>query len=409
MPDHSTNQYRALDRVIQQNRYVFGTSLSEAVEYPQPIGLNGPIPSVVFRSLEYLRAKNAINEEGIFRLSGSNIVIRALRERFNTEGDVKLLDGQYYDIHAVASLLKLFLRELPASILTRELHLDFLKVLGKSYVHQHPSLANISLDLDERSKKIQAFNVLVHRLPRVNLELLRHMSMFLIEIVENAGVNKMTVRNVGIVFAPTLNIPAPLISFFLTDFQDIFGTPIDEANSPIQEIRTTGHLGDEVRSPRRQMFSDIPTPAYNETSFQPQVPLNQQSWNGQPPSAFPTSGTPSHPSPHPPPPQQQQQQQQQQQYGQHPSYDTGFIPVRPSYDATNYEQQYQSGDGYGSMNNARQPGNARDQKQRRRESGMMLMNMGMGQRKGSNGSNPPRHREEFRSNPLLIREETAFD
>lgn len=130
LPDASMNQHRASDRVIQQNRNVFGIPLAEAVDYTQPIGLSDPIPSVVFRSLEYLRAKNAINEEGIFRLSGSNIVIRALRERFNTEGDVKLLDGQYYDIHAVASLLKLFLRELPASILTRELHLDFIKVLG---------------------------------------------------------------------------------------------------------------------------------------------------------------------------------------------------------------------------------------------------------------------------------------
>ncbi|KAJ4300897.1 Rho GTPase activating protein [Kalmusia sp. IMI 367209] len=387
LPDHSMSQQtRAPERVVVQNRNVFGIPLAEAVEYTQPIGLNDPIPSVVYRSLEYLRAKNAISEEGIFRLSGSNIVIRALRERFNTEGDVKLLDGQYYDIHAVASLLKLYLRELPASILTRELHLDFLKVL----------------DLDERSKKIQAFNVLVHKLPRVNFELLRHMSSFLIEIVDNAAINKMTVRNVGIVFAPTLNIPAPLISFFLTDFQDIFGTPIDEANSPIQEIRTTTHLGDEIRSPRHQMFSDIPTPAYNETSFQPQVPLNQQQWNGRPPSAFPMGNAPNYPPPQPP-------QQQQQQHTQYAGYDTGFIPVRPSYDSPGYEQQYQGGEGYGSLNSARQSGNAREQKQKRRESGMLLMNMGMGQRKGSNGSNPPRQREEYRGNPMLIREETAFD
>lgn len=124
-------QPQASERVIQQNRNIFGIPLAEAVEYTQPLGLRDPLPSVVFRCLEYLKAKNAINEEGIFRLSGSNIVIRSLRERFNTEGDVRLLDGQYYDIHAVASLLKLYLRELPASILTRELHLDFLKVLGK--------------------------------------------------------------------------------------------------------------------------------------------------------------------------------------------------------------------------------------------------------------------------------------
>ncbi|KAL5382628.1 hypothetical protein DPSP01_006463 [Paraphaeosphaeria sporulosa] len=385
MHEPSLHQQRAPDRVIQQNRNVFGIPLAEAVEYTQPIGLNDPIPSVVYRSLEYLRAKNAINEEGIFRLSGSNIVIRALRERFNTEGDVKLLDGQYYDIHAVASLLKLFLRELPASILTRELHLDFLKVL----------------DLDERSKKIQAFNVLVHKLPRVNFELLRHMSSFLIEIVDNAGVNKMTVRNVGIVFAPTLNIPAPLISFFLTDYQDIFGMAVDDASLQDQETRINGHLDDENRSPRQQKFSDAPTPAYHDSSIQPQVALNQQQWNGRPPSSFPMSNAPTYPPPQPP--------QQHQHYAQHASYDTGFVPGRPSYDSHNYEQQYHGAEGYGNLTSARQSGGVREQKQKRRESSMLLMNVGMGQRKGSNGSNPPRHKEDYRSNPMLIREETAFD
>jgi RalA-binding protein 1 len=133
---------------------------------------------VVYRSIEYLRAKNASSEEGIFRLSGSNIVIKALKERFNTEGDVKLLEGQYYDIHAVASLLKLYLRELPASILTREHHLEFLK----------------GLDVDEKIK-VEVFNVLVNKLPRANRELLDILSTFLREIVDREGINKMSVRN----------------------------------------------------------------------------------------------------------------------------------------------------------------------------------------------------------------------
>lgn len=130
-PEQILVQHQVVERMIQHNRNIFGIPLAEAVEFTQPVGVRDPLPAVVYRCLEYLKAKKAINEEGIFRLSGSNIVIKALRERFNTEGDVKLLDGQYYDVHAVASLLKLYLRELPASILTRELHLDFLKVLGK--------------------------------------------------------------------------------------------------------------------------------------------------------------------------------------------------------------------------------------------------------------------------------------
>ena len=113
-------------------RSVFGMPLKEAVEFAPPRGADVCLPAVVYRCLEYLQAKDAANEEGIFRLSGSNLVIKALRERFNNEGDIDFwADDQYTDIHAVASLLKQYLRELPIIILTRELHLDFLQVLGK--------------------------------------------------------------------------------------------------------------------------------------------------------------------------------------------------------------------------------------------------------------------------------------
>lgn len=135
-PVHINNPLQIpVEQRLPPNRSIFGIPLMEAVEYTQPVGINVALPAVVYRCLEYLRAKRAISEEGIFRLSGSNIVIKGLRDRFNNEGDIKLLDGQYYDVHAVASLLKLYLRELPSSILTRELHLDFLKVLGKCLIN----------------------------------------------------------------------------------------------------------------------------------------------------------------------------------------------------------------------------------------------------------------------------------
>lgn len=275
--------------------------------------------------------------------------------------------------------------------------------------------------MDERHKKIQTFNVLVHKLPQANFELLRHLSSFLIEIVENANLNKMTVRNVGIVFAPTLNIPAPLISFFLTDFPDIFGTALDEASSPIHEIRNnSSHLGDDaIRSPRRQMFSDLPTPAYNQTSFQrpPYEPQTQQPSFPRPPYEPPTQQASLQRAPYEPQTQQYQPlsapayppPQPPQQQASNAGYDSGFIPLRPSYDAPSYEQPYQ-GESYGSLNGAVQSGNAKEQRQRRRESGMLLMNMGMGgQRQASHGSGHSNTRTDPRVNPLMVQEETAFD
>jgi RalA-binding protein 1 len=160
-------------------RATFGVPLAESIDCAQPVGVNTELPAVMYRCIEYLNYKDAIAEEGIFRLSGSNTVIKALRERFNTEGDVDLVEDQRnYDIHAVASLLKLYLRELPASILTRELHLEFLQCL----------------ELTPKDKIIK-LNVLVNRLPRSNRVLLQALSEFLASIVENADVNKMNVRN----------------------------------------------------------------------------------------------------------------------------------------------------------------------------------------------------------------------
>lgn len=160
-------------------RAVFGVPLAEAVEAAHPAGVTTELPAVIYRCFEYLTEKGAISEEGIFRLSGSSTVIKGLRERFNAEGDIDLLnDGTYHDIHAVGSLLKLFLRELPASILTRDLHLEFLK----------------ALEMSSRNK-VAFLNKLVHQLPRPNFVLLQALSAFLLSIVNNADVNKMNVRN----------------------------------------------------------------------------------------------------------------------------------------------------------------------------------------------------------------------
>jgi len=113
-------------------RQVFGVSLEQAIE--QAIVQPGyQLPAVVYRCIEYLNAHNAKMEEGIYRLNGSATIIKNLKDRFNQEGDVPLLShDEYYDIHAIAGLLKLFLRELPSSVLTRELHKEFLQVIGTS-------------------------------------------------------------------------------------------------------------------------------------------------------------------------------------------------------------------------------------------------------------------------------------
>lgn len=109
-----------------------------------------------------------------------------------TEGDVDLVNSKdYHDVHAVAGLLKLYLRELPSTVLTRERHVEFLHIVGMLY---YMNCANLS-DIEDKQKRVQRLVEVVHTLPKVNFELLRIMSRHLKRIVYRAQENKMTIRN----------------------------------------------------------------------------------------------------------------------------------------------------------------------------------------------------------------------
>ncbi|KAI5989328.1 hypothetical protein EDD15DRAFT_2171667 [Pisolithus albus] len=217
------------DKVVSVPRAVFAVPLEESLDVAEIARL----PAVVFRCIQYLEAKKAEKEEGIYRLSGSSAVIKGLRDRFNTEGDVDLLGSdEYWDPHAIAGLLKSFMRELPASILTRELHMKFLAVM----------------DFVQPQERIRELSFLIASLPIANYSLLRALTAHLILIVQNSAYNKMTMRNVGIVFSPTLGIPAGVFSLMLGEFNRVFN--VDEANDLIED-----KAGDLSRRNSRQ-YSD---------------------------------------------------------------------------------------------------------------------------------------------------------
>ncbi|KAJ3530684.1 hypothetical protein NM688_g7675 [Phlebia brevispora] len=200
-------------------RAVFGVSLEESLDVAEIASL----PAIVFRCIQYLEAKKAEQEEGIYRLSGSSAVIKSLKDRFNNEGDVDLLGSdEYWDPHAIAGLLKTYLRELPASILTRDLHLRFLSVI----------------DFVDPQERVLELSQLIASLPTANYSLLRALTAHLILIVQNANINKMTMRNVGIVFSPTLGIPAGVFSLMLGEFKRVFNVDgaLDDGQEGPEEV-----------------------------------------------------------------------------------------------------------------------------------------------------------------------------
>lgn len=340
-------------------RQAFGAPLAEAVRYCGPVDVNVPLPAVVYRCIQYLDLKDAVLEEGIFRLSGSSLVIKQLRERFNQEGDVNILtDETYYDIHAVASLLKLYLRELPTTILTRDLHMDFVAVT----------------EMTNHREKIAAFSELVQRLPLANETLLKYLIAFLIKIINHSDMNKMTVRNVGIVFSPTLNIPAPVFALLLQNYQGIFGIEPEEYELPSPVSEAESRPPTEVQ-PRRPS-----TAGTTESPHRQRLVEQMQQRSTPTPPGFRLTGTP--------PPRQATHQGLSAQATARPAYDNGFsIPSnydstattapafkQPTYDRPHYG--YESS--YEQDNNANSNGMldaSFSNKSKRRESSMFMGNV----------------------------------
>lgn len=95
----------------------------------------------------------------------------------------------------------------------------------------------IPSDLVDPQERITELSHLIAILPIANYTLLRALTAHLISVVQNANVNKMTMRNVGIVFSPTLGIPAGVFSLMLAEFNRVFNVNDDayEAESAAVE------------------------------------------------------------------------------------------------------------------------------------------------------------------------------
>lgn len=214
--DTSMNAYLSQMSLLEEpTRRIFGRDLAEAYKLSNH-SLNGhSIPSICYRCVDYLNKTGAIYEEGIFRLSGSASTIRQLKESFNSSYDLDLfLSPLKPDMHTVAGLLKTFLRELPEPILGEKAYNEF-----QVYVtNEGSNLLKSALAL-----KMQEFL----RDP-VNIDLIHYDSSFTIfkllkSVVDQSSMNKMSLKNMCIVFVPTLNISVEVLSVCLTDFDCIFG------------------------------------------------------------------------------------------------------------------------------------------------------------------------------------------
>lgn len=103
----------------------------------------------------------------------------------------------------------------------------------------------------DAQERIRELSQLIAALPIANYSLLRALTAHLILIVQNSSVNKMTMRNVGIVFSPTLGIPAGVFSLMLGEFNRVFNVDAEDTS----DAGDHGD-GDEVHRRNSRQYSD---------------------------------------------------------------------------------------------------------------------------------------------------------
>ncbi|XP_063012695.1 protein FAM13A isoform X4 [Melospiza melodia melodia] len=160
---------------------VFGVSLLELQQ--QGLSKNG-IPIVVWNIVEYL-TQHGMTQEGLFRVNGSMKMVEQLRLQYERGEEVELVkDG---DVYSAASLLKLFLRQLPDGIITSALH---------------PRFIQLYQDSRNDMQKESYLKELLKELPDAHYSLLKYLCQFLIKVAEHHAENRMNLGNLATVFGP---------------------------------------------------------------------------------------------------------------------------------------------------------------------------------------------------------------
>ncbi|XP_026134022.1 rho GTPase-activating protein 22 isoform X2 [Carassius auratus] len=168
---------------------IFGQHLEDTVQSERKFGPR-LAPLLVEQCVDFIR-EQGLKEEGLFRMPGQANLVRELQDAFDC-GDKPLFDSNT-DIHTVASLLKLYLRELPEPVIPFNKYEDFL------------TCAQLLLKDDEVG--LSELVNQVNNLPQANYNLLKYICKFLDEVQSHSNENKMSVQNLATVFGPNILRP----------------------------------------------------------------------------------------------------------------------------------------------------------------------------------------------------------
>ncbi|XP_007242069.2 active breakpoint cluster region-related protein isoform X1 [Astyanax mexicanus] len=148
------------------------------------------VPHIVRSCVEEVE-RRGMEEEGIYRISGASSAIQALKHAFDTNYWEAMSKLRSVDVNVVSGTLKLYLRELPETLIPT----DHFQSLSKALDLSDPYLrAGIMLS------ELQSF-------PDVNRNTLLFLLHHLKRVAKKEEQNKMSLSNLATVFGPSLLRP----------------------------------------------------------------------------------------------------------------------------------------------------------------------------------------------------------
>ncbi|XP_053237855.1 rho GTPase-activating protein 18 isoform X1 [Podarcis raffonei] len=166
---------------------LFGVPLSVLLEQDQKRVPGIRIPLIFQKLISHIE-EGKLDTEGLLRIPGVAARVKNLCQ----ELEAKFYEGTFHwenvKQHDAASLLKLFIRELPQPLLT----VEYLKAFQD--VQKLPT----------KKHQLQALNLLVLLLPDGNRDTLKALLEFLQRVIDHRDKNKMTLKNVAMVMAPNI-------------------------------------------------------------------------------------------------------------------------------------------------------------------------------------------------------------
>ncbi|XP_029947320.1 rho GTPase-activating protein 40 isoform X1 [Salarias fasciatus] len=166
---------------------LFGVPLATLLDNDLKMKPNTTIPLFMQALLTFLE-KKGVDSEGILRVPGSQSRIKQLQQNLETNFYSGQVSWEEVSPNDAAALLKKFIRELPAPLLTAE------------YLNTFSAVR----DITDLKQKLHMLNLLILLLPEPNRNTLKALLEFLSKVVSREKRNRMNLWAVATIMAPNL-------------------------------------------------------------------------------------------------------------------------------------------------------------------------------------------------------------